>query len=181
MLIMQRGGSLLPLFLAFLIAGGLVGFLGFRAYAPPPKPNLNLTGAWELGTLLSDGRTSKGTFILKQDGDTITGRGLDEQGEFKLNGTFRMPNLSMTKVYLHADGTEIAKPIAFTGMVDWTETPGVTTTIPYKAHMYGAWRFQKREGFGWRAEIVVKTGKWEAGQIAEDRHSGIQCSFDHQP
>lgn len=130
----------------------------------------SLGGDWEFGVGMADGRVMKGTVNLQQAGNTFSGMGVDNFGAFRVtNGVIKYPKLQFQKGYIDQQGKAKGKPIMYVGAVDWVNPDPSKGNIPFLSHMYGQWQFQKRDGFGWRGQIVTKTGKWEAGQLRVDK------------
>lgn len=134
-------------------------------------------GDWSMGVLLPNGNNLKATINLQQAGSTLSGNGVDSYGYFTLtNGNVGVTQdgkqkVQFAKVYVDDQHRPKGKAITYLGVVDWVNPNPGDGKIPFFAHMYGKWVLEKRQGYGWRAQIVKETGDWEAGQIRVDKTS----------
>jgi len=164
--------GLLVLFLGLpmmLVGFNIVGGAISKLFSPGGSSVPWLGGDWEFGVLSSDGRNVKGTVNLQQKGAAFTGMGVDSYGGFRItNGVYQYPKLQFQKIYVDQQGRPQGKSITYAGAVDWVNPDPNNGKVPFLSHMYGQWQFQKREGHGWRGQVVSKSGKWEAGQVRVD-------------
>lgn len=147
------------------LAGKVVGGL-----TTPASTTAVLGGDWSMGVLLPDGQNLKGTINFQQAGNMFTGMGVDSFGSFQItNGSITYQNniqrVQFQKIYVDEQRRPKGKPITYAGQVDWVNPEPGKGNVPFYSHMYGVWQLQKRQGFGWRGQVVTVTGKWEAGQI----------------
>ena len=126
---------------------------GQAGYAVPTGPPTSMTGRWSLeyenvGTTVH----GRGAFDLTQNGDRLEGYGRDNSGEFQLGGTLSGDIVRFNKVYSQA-GKPAGKPITYAGKV---------TVSQNVMQMLGKWELTKRQGYGWRAQIVTLGGQFGA-------------------
>lgn len=133
--------------------GGLGGMFNNSA------SSTNLSGRWELGFLGTNGQANQGTLNITQRGSDIDGWGVDK-APFLIKGILAYPKLQFNKQYI-TNGQKQGKPILYSGTVDWVNPQ----PQPPFMHVAGVWTFSKRDGFGWRGQIVTRSNKFEMQQV----------------
>ena len=154
-----------PLMVLVANITSLVGpFLGGGGAAGPganpaaiASSNPGLSGEWTLAFENTDGTVGQGAMSITQNGDVVDGFGVDRSGQFQLKGKVDGAKLVFNKQYIQG-GQLKGKPIIYAGRLDMNNP-----SQQYLAHISGIWRLTKKQGYGWRAQVVDLQGKWEAG------------------
>ncbi len=144
-----------------------------------PAQNQNRTangmnGTWQIAYQNPGGKIGRGAIDISQSGKDIQGWGVDNNGQFQINGTLEGSTATFTKMYVQ-NGKPAGKPIQYQGTVSVPPQQGPGSPL---MTMAGNWQLSKREGFGWRGRVVTYSGRFEAQltQVATASAGGNQQS-----
>lgn len=115
--------------------------------APAPGKAPDLSGKWKVA-YKSNFKTIKGTMFLEQDGDHLTGRGVDKNTNEKFEvskGWYAFPKITIVRTYKKGKDAAADRTVQFKGKVEWVNDKDYQG--PY---LHG----ETQGGGDWEAQLV---------------------------